>query len=76
MALAPIITSTCAEYFGTHKTVRGKTLLVGNRCDACPLRSPCLAWGAKPSRTLDELHSNGDEFAAAATEILNARRSR
>ena len=75
MALAPIITSTCAEYFGTHKTVRGKRELVGNRCDACPLRAPCLAWGLKPARTLDELHRNGDEFTAAAEEILNVRRS-
>lgn len=70
MALATIITSTCAVYFGTHRKTASGTKLVGNRCDQCPLRSPCLTWGAKPARTLDELHRNNDEFAAQARELL------
>ena len=71
--LAPHITAVCREYFGKHKLVRGKKQLVDNRCDKCPLRAPCLSWGGKPARTMDELRENGEVFAAEALEILNAR---
>ena len=76
MSLAPHITAVCREYFGTHKIVRGTKQLVGNRCNSCPLRAPCLSWGGKPARTMEELRENGEVFAREASEILNARSSK
>jgi hypothetical protein len=60
MALARIITETCGKHFGPPKK---------NGCGTCPLRSPCVTWGAKPARTLDELHRNADEFAVDAEKL-------
>jgi hypothetical protein len=70
MALPVFITDVCREYFGTHKTVRGKKQLVDNRCDSCPLRQPCLKFGAAPARTFGELDASRETFAAEARELL------
>ena len=70
MALPTVITNVCREYFGTHKIVRGHKQLVGNRCDACPLRAPCMKWGAAPARTTGELAESRATFEREARELL------
>jgi len=65
VSLDPIITSTCREFFGRNVETRsGRRIHVDNRCDACPLRAPCLAWGGKPAHTIEQLRE--------AAEILGA----
>lgn len=65
MALPAVITAVCRVHFGTRaKKYRD------NRCDACPLRAPCLKFGAAPARTLDELNQSRAEFAREATAIV------
>lgn len=68
--LAPHITATCREFFGRVVDRRGKRELVDNRCDKCPLRSPCLTWGGMPARNYEELHKANDWFATEASAVL------
>lgn len=65
MPLPPVITDVCREFFGT----RAKNLR-DNRCGQCPLRGPCLKWGAAPARTFAEMTENRETFAAEAREVL------
>lgn len=65
MSLSPRITAVCRAYFGT---VRHRKL-VGNRCDQCPLRTPCMAFGGAPARTFAELDDTRAAFADAAEQI-------
>jgi hypothetical protein len=70
MALPVFITDVCREHFGTHKIVRGKKQLVDNRCDSCPLRQPCLKFGAAPARSFAELDASREAFAVEAKAVL------
>ncbi|MBA3397149.1 MAG: hypothetical protein H0T89_31260 [Deltaproteobacteria bacterium] len=69
MTLSPLIRSTCRDYFGRHVTRGGKRQLVDNRCNACPLRTPCLAFGGAPARTFGELEEAREVFARAAEVV-------
>lgn len=68
--LSPQIRATCRAYFGRHAIRGGRKQLVDNRCDACPLRAPCLAFGTAPARTFEELDQARATFNAAAAEVL------
>lgn len=70
VSLAPLITTTCREFFGRVVLRSGKRQLVDNRCSECPIRSECLAWGGKPARTMEELRENGEVFAREAEAVL------
>lgn len=70
VTLSPLITSTCRDYFGRHVIRGGRKHLVDNRCDKCPLRAPCLAFGGAPANTIEQLDKARVEFERAAVEVL------
>ncbi len=83
MTLSPLIRSTCRDYFGRLVTRGGKRQLVDNRCNACPLRTPCLTFGGSPARTfaeLEELHASLERESVRlmerASEIDKLRKAR
>ena len=69
MSLSVRITTVCRSYFGT---VRNRKL-VGNRCDRCPLRTPCMAFGGAPARTFAELDEARAAFELAAERIAGGQ---
>lgn len=73
MTLSPLIREVCAEHFGRVAVRAGRKQLVENRCEKCPLRVPCLAFGGAPARTFDELDQARATFAAAAAAVLGVQ---
>ncbi len=73
MTFSPLITAMCRDYFGRTVVRGGKRQLVDNRCNACPLRAPCLAFGGAPARTFAELEESREVFERAATGLLAVR---
>jgi hypothetical protein len=62
------IDAVCRVHYGRY--VGGGRWAPANRCDACPLRSPCMASGAAPAPTLEALQASRAQFRAEALAIL------
>lgn len=70
MPIPAHVTATCRAHFGHHATRNGRRQLVDNRCDSCPLRTPCLKWGGASARTVAELEENRAAFVTTAVALL------
>ena len=66
------ITAVCAAYFGTYDASRSRWS-PPNRCDACPLRAPCLTWGRAPARIEEELDAARAVFVRDAEALLSTK---
>jgi hypothetical protein len=73
MKLPSEILDVCREQFGTYGG--GGRWSPPNRCDSCPLRTPCLANGHAPAHTIEQLEAARATFVAAANEIITATSS-
>lgn len=68
MSLSATITDVCRAYFGRYRGAGRWS--PPNRCDKCPLRTPCVEFGRAPARSFAELDEARETFAVAATRLL------
>lgn len=64
------IAAVCKEYFGVIQ--RGGKWSPPNRCDSCPLRTPCLAYGGKQHHNDEERREHRAVFEREAFAVLGA----
>lgn len=67
-----LITDVCREFFGTYIAKRS-TWSPPNRCDSCPIRTPCNAHGGRPARTFEELSTSRATFVREALVIIQPK---
>lgn len=61
------VAEVCRQWFGAYRSGRWSP---PNRCDSCPLRAPCMAWGIAPAHTQQQIAEARAVFVSASQKLL------
>lgn len=69
--LPDAVRDTCRQFFGVYTTKRGWS--PPNRCDSCPLSTPCKRHSAHQPRSIEDLADSRRTFIAESLQLLGGK---